>query len=199
MIEKIKSLKVKELGSVAKEIRGKIIDTVSKNGGHLASNLGVVEVCVALHYVFDSPSDKIIFDVGHQAYAHKIITGRDISTLRQYEGISGFTNPKESSHDIFYEGHSGTSISQALGVAQANKLNGKQDYTIAFIGDGSLTNGMVFEALNNCDDKDLRLIIIINDNEMSISKNVGGLHRYFSRIRTSKKYFGFKCLMYRGV
>ena len=195
MIERIKSLKIKELGSVATEIRGKIIDTVSKNGGHLASNLGVVEVCVAMHYVFDSPRDKIIFDVGHQAYAHKIITGRDISTLRQYKGISGFTNPKESDHDIFYEGHSGTSISQALGLAQANKLNGKDDYTIAFIGDGSLTNGMVFEALNNCDDKDLRLIIIINDNEMSISKNVGGMHRYFSRIRTSKKYFGFK----RGI
>ena len=195
MIEKIKSLKVKELGAVAQEIRGKIIDTVSKNGGHLASNLGVVEVSVALHYVFDSPKDKIIFDVGHQAYAHKIITGRDISSLRTYGGISGFTNPQESQHDIFYEGHSGTSISQALGVAKANKLAGCQDYTIAFIGDGSLTNGMVFEALNNCDDKSLRLIIIINDNEMSISKNVGGMHRYFSRIRTSKKYFGFK----RGI
>ncbi len=195
MIEKIKSLKVKELGAVAQGIRAKIIDTVSKNGGHLASNLGVVEVSVALHYVFNSPQDKFIFDVGHQAYAHKIITGRDISTLRKYGGVSGFTNPQESVHDIFYEGHSGTSISQALGVAKANKLSGSKDYTIAFIGDGSLTSGMVFEALNNCDDKDLRLIIIINDNEMSISKNVGGMHRYFSRIRTSKKYFGFK----RGI
>lgn len=197
MIERIKSLKVKELGAVAEEIRKEIIDTVSKNGGHLASNLGVVEASVALHYVFNSPQDKIIFDVGHQCYAHKIITGRrdSFSTLRQRNGISGFTNRCESEHDIFNEGHSGTSISQALGIAKSNKILGKKDYTIAFIGDGSLTNGMVYEALNNCDDKDLRLIIIINDNEMSISKNVGGMHNYFSRIRTSKKYFGFK----RGV
>ncbi|MBQ7907276.1 MAG: 1-deoxy-D-xylulose-5-phosphate synthase [Clostridia bacterium] len=196
-LEDLKSKKVSELGAVCGEIRGQIIDAVSKNGGHLASNLGIIEATVALHYVFNSPKDKIIFDVGHQCYAHKILTGRDkeLSTLRQLGGLSGFTSRQESRHDVFYEGHSGASISAALGIAEANRIKGDDSYTVAVIGDGSVTNGMVYEALNNCNNKQLRLIILINDNEMSISKNVGGMHNHFSKIRTSKKYFGFK----RGV
>lgn len=200
-LEKIKSLKVSELGKACGEIREEIIDAVSKNGGHLASNLGVVEASVALHYVFDSPKDKIIFDVGHQCYAHKIITGREkeLSTLRRLGGLSGFTSRQESVHDIFNEGHSGASISAALGIAEANRLKGDDSYTIAVIGDGSVTNGMVYEALNNCNNNQLRLIIVINDNEMSISKNVGGMHKHFSKIRTSKKYFGFKHGVEKGL
>ena len=200
MISAIKEKQIKELLPVCQEIREKIIDTVSKNGGHLSSNLGMVEVTVALHKVFDSPSDKIIFDVGHQCYAHKIITGREneFDTLRTFGGISGFPNRKESEHDVLNEGHSGTSISAALGIAEANKLLGKNDYTVAIIGDGSLTNGMVYEALNNCSGKDLKLIILVNDNEMSISKNVGGIHNYFSRLRTGKRYSILKRRIKRG-
>lgn len=193
-LEELKTKKVEELGSVSAELRRKIVDTVSANGGHLASNLGIVDATVALHYVFDSPNDKIIFDVGHQCYAHKLLTGREneFGTLRQYGGISGFTSRQESCHDILNEGHSGTSVSQALGIAEANKLKGNDDYVIAVVGDGSFTNGMIYEALNNCADKELKLIILLNDNEMSISKNVGGVHGYLSKIRTSKKYFGLK-------
>ena len=200
MIEVIKSKKVKELGPVCDEIRQKIIEAVSKNGGHLSSNLGMVEPTIALHRVFNSPNDKFVFDVGHQCYAHKIITGRGdaLSLLRQFDGVSGFPNRSESEHDILNEGHSGTSISAALGIAEANKLLGKDDYTIAIIGDGSLTNGMVYEALNNCAGKDLKLIILVNDNEMSISKNVGGLHNYFSKVRVSKRYFIFKRRLKKG-
>ncbi len=190
----LKSLPTDRLPELSEEIREVIIDTVSKNGGHLASNLGMVEPTVVLHRVFDSPKDKIIFDVGHQCYAHKLLTGRydKFSTLRKFGGLSGFTNPKESEHDIFYEGHSGTSVSAALGIATANKLRGDDGYTVAIVGDGSLTNGMIYEALNNCSDSKLNLIIIINDNEMSISSNVGGLHNYLSRLRISKGYFTFK-------
>ena len=190
----IKTLSAEELQTLAAEIREVIIDTVSKNGGHLASNLGMVEATIALHKNFDSPNDKIVFDVSHQCYTHKLLTGRykDFSTLRQSGGISGFTNRIESEHDIFTEGHSGSSISAALGIAAANKILGKNDYTIAIVGDGSLTNGMIYEALNNCADKNLNLIIILNDNDMSISRNIGGLHDYLSRIRTSKRYYHLK-------
>ncbi len=200
ILKELKGMSYKQLTALSQEIREKIIDTVSKNGGHLSSNLGMVEATVALHKVFDSPNDKFIFDVGHQCYAHKIITGRDdeFSTLRTYGGISGFPNRGESEHDILNEGHSGTSISSALGIAEANKLMGKENYTVAIIGDGSLTNGMVYEALNNCSGKDLRLIILVNDNEMSISRNVGGLHNYFSSIRVSKRYFIFKRRLKKG-
>lgn len=195
-LSEIKSLKVKELTPIVDEIREKIIDTVSKNGGHLASNLGMVEATVALHRVFSSPSDKLIFDVGHQAYAHKIITENERSvpfdTLRTYGGASGFTSPCESKHDAFFAGHSGTSISSALGIAEANMLNGDSSYTVAIIGDGSFTNGMAYEALNNASRKGLKLIILVNDNEMSISQNVGGLARYLSKIRVSRGYFRFK-------
>ncbi len=190
----VKTLSSSQLTELAQELRETIICTVSKNGGHLASNLGVVEATIALHRVFNSPQDKFIFDVGHQCYAHKLLTGRveGFDTLRQYGGTSGFCNPRESEHDPLYEGHCGTSLSAALGIAEANRMQGKEDYTVAIVGDGALTNGMIYEALNNCAGKNLNLIILINDNEMSISKNVGGLHRYMSKIRNSKGYFSFK-------
>lgn len=190
----IKSLSPDELYHLSGEIRNKIVETVSKNGGHLASNLGMVEATVALHKVFDLPNDKLVFDVGHQCYTHKLLTGRydSFSTIRQYGGISGFPNKSESEYDVLNEGHSGTSVSAALGIARANKLNGNDNYAVAIVGDGSLTNGLIYEALNNCADEKLNLIILVNDNEMSISQNVGGLHRYLTRIRTSKKYFHLK-------
>ncbi len=193
-LSEIKTMSKKELNQLAGEIREKIITAVSQNGGHLASNLGMVEATIALHTVFNSPYDKLIFDVGHQSYAHKILTGREheLKALRTFGGISGFPRREESEHDILSEGHSGTSISSALGIAEANKLLGKDDYTVAIIGDGSLTNGMVYEALNNSAKKDLRLIVLVNDNEMSISKNVGGLSKYLSKIRVSRGYFRFK-------
>lgn len=148
----------------------------------------------ALHKVFDSPKDRIVFDVGHQCYAHKMLTGRinELDTLRKYNGLSGFPSKNESEHDVLNEGHCGTSISAALGIAEANRINNNDSFVVAVVGDGALTNEMIYEALNNCSDKQLNLIILINDNEMSISQNVGGLHNYFSRIRTSKRYFSFK-------
>lgn len=190
----IKGLPQAELEKLAAEIRNEIIGTVSENGGHLASNLGIVEATIALHRVFNTPRDKIVFDVSHQCYAHKLLTGRykDFKTLRKHNGISGFTNPDESEYDTFVSGHSGTSISTALGLASAAKIKGDGNYSVAVIGDGSFTNGMAYEALNNCGDTELNLIILLNDNEMSISKNVGGMHRSLSTIRTSKRYFAFK-------
>lgn len=192
--EELKSLSIEELTLLAGEIREKIIDTVSENGGHLASNLGIVEVTLALHRVFNAPADKILFDVGHQSYAHKLVTGRAeaFSSLRQKGGISGFEKRGESEYDAMSEGHSGTSLSQALGLAAANRLSGSAAYTVCVIGDGSLTNGMIYEALNNCDNKELRLLIVVNDNDMSISENVGGVHSHLTKIRTSKRYFSFK-------
>lgn len=190
----IKGLSYKELDELAKEIRNVITDTVSKNGGHLASNLGIVETTLAIHRVFDTPKDTVIFDVGHQCYAHKLITGRfeEFPTLRKKGGISGFLNKSESEYDVFTEGHSGTSLSQALGLAAAAAKSDPSKYVIAIIGDGSFTNGMIYEALNNCFDNAKNLIIILNDNEMSISKNVGALSKYLTKIRTSKKYFTAK-------
>ena len=169
------------------------METVSKNGGHLASNLCIVELTIALHRVFDSPEDKIIFDVGHQSYVHKLLTGRreEFSTLRTWGGISGFPKISESEHDAFGAGHSSTSISAAAGIAVANSLAGNNAYTVAVVGDGAFTGGMIYEALNNCADKE-RLIIVLNDNDMSISPNVGGMSRYFSKVRSSAKYFKFK-------
>lgn len=194
LTNKIKEMSSDELLALSKDIRERIIRTVSQNGGHLASNLGMVEATIALHKIFDLDKDKIIFDVGHQCYTHKLLTGRNaqFDTLRQYNGLSGFCNRFESDYDVLNEGHCGTSISAALGIAEANKLQGSEVYTVAVVGDGALTNGMIYEALNNCADKQLKLIILINDNEMSISKNVGGLHSYLSSIRTSKRYFSFK-------
>ena len=201
MLEKIKTprdldaLGKKEIKELSGEIREKIIDTVAENGGHLSSNLGIVETTVALHRVFDVPSDTLIFDVGHQAYAHKLLTGRyeKFNTLRQYGGISGFTNRGESECDFITAGHSGTALSTALGKARANKLSGSDAYVVAVIGDGSFTNGETFEALDMCGSSEkLRLVIVLNDNEMSISKNVGGLSGHFSRTRASRKYHDFK-------
>ncbi len=200
MLENIKSPKDiknfddKQLESLASEIREKIISVVSKNGGHLGSNLGLVEATLVLHRMFDMPNDKLIFDVGHQCYTHKLLTGRyeAFDTLRTGGGISGFTNRFESDYDAFTAGHSGSSLSTALGVATAEHMKGTKNYTVALVGDGSFTNGMIYEALNNCNNKPVNLIIILNDNEMSISQNVGSLAEYLSRIRTNKKYFNFK-------
>ncbi len=196
----LKGLSKKELCTLVSEIRSKIITTVSKNGGHLASNLGIVELTLALHLAFSFPEDSLIFDVGHQAYAHKLITGRrdNFATLRQSGGLSGFTNRGESPYDIMTAGHSGSSLSYAVGIAEANRIAGNNAYTVAVIGDGSFTNGMIYEALNNAASNHLRLIIVLNDNEMSISQNVGSLSRYFTRMRTGKAYFTFKLVMKRG-
>ena len=189
----IKALSEDELLILSDEIRRVLLETVSVNGGHLAANLCVVELSIALHRVFDSPNDKIIFDVGHQSYVHKLLTGRreSFSTLRKFGGISGFPKRSESEHDAFGAGHSSTSISAAAGIAAANLLCGKDNYTVAVVGDGAFTGGMIYEALNNCEDKD-KLIIVLNDNDMSISPNVGGMSKYFSKVRSSVKYFRFK-------
>ncbi len=190
----LKKLNITELETLATEIRSKMIKTVSQNGGHLSSNLGVVELSIAMHKIFNSPNDKFVWDVGHQVYAHKILTGRvgDFDTLRTENGISGFCAPNESEHDVFYSGHSSTSISAALGIAEANKKLGKKDYTIAVIGDGALTGGMAYEALNNAGRSGTRLIVILNDNEMSISENVGSMARYLAVVRSKPKYNKFK-------
>ena len=189
----LKALHESELPLLASEIREALLKTVSENGGHLAANLCAVELTLALHRVFDTPEDKIIFDVGHQSYVHKLLTGRreEFSTLRKLGGISGFPKRSESEHDAFGAGHSSTSISAAAGIAAANSLCGKESYTIAVVGDGAFTGGMIYEALNNCADLE-RLIIVLNDNDMSISPNVGGMSRYFSKVRSSVKYFAFK-------
>ncbi len=191
----IKTLSQDELASLADEIRHTIIDTVSKGGGHLASNLGIVETTLALHRVFSTPEDKIIFDVSHQSYAHKLITGRceRFHSLRKFGGISGFTDKNESEHDTVTVGHSGSSVSATLGIAEANKLAGKDSYAVAVVGDGSFTNGMIYEAINVCADcTGLNLLIVLNDNEMSITKNVGGITQYLSRVRTSRGYLNLK-------
>ena len=190
----IKELKAGELKELAAEIREVILNTAAANGGHLSSNLGIVEATLALHKVFDSPNDRIIFDVSHQSYVHKLLTGRyeEFSTLRKSGGISGFSNPAESAHDPCVQGHCGSSLSEALAFAVSDSLDGKENYTVAVVGDGAFTNGMIYEALNNCSEKNLRLIILLNDNEMSISKNIGGLNKSFRRMRSSAGYFRFK-------
>ena len=182
----IRKLNNAELNTLAQEIRDLIINTVASSGGHLASSLGAVEIALALHFVFNTPQDKIIWDVGHQTYAHKIITGRkdQFSTLRKEGGISGFPKREESVYDVFNVGHSGTSISAAAGFAQAKCLKGERDKIIAVIGDGSMTTGMAFEALNWAGDCKKDMIIVLNDNEMSISPNVGALSSYLNRVMT---------------
>lgn len=195
--EDLKNLNAKDLRLLSEEIRKYIINTVSETGGHLASNLGVVELSVALHRVFNSPEDKIIWDVGHQAYIHKLLTGRreELKTLRTYGGLSGFPKRSESEHDAFETGHSSTSISAALGLAKARDLAGEDSNVLAVIGDGALTGGMAFEALNHAGDFPTRLIVILNDNNMSISSNIGGMANYLSKIRTVPAYFKFKAQM----
>ena len=190
----IKNLNYDALKELAQEIRDYMIEVISKNGGHLAPNLGVVELTLALHKVFNCPKDKIIWDVGHQSYIHKIITGRReaFKTLRQYNGLSGFPKIQESEYDAFGTGHSSTSISAALGMAIARDLKGEDNEVIAVIGDGSMTGGMAYEALNNAGDLQKKLIIILNDNEMSIAKNVGAMSDYLYQLRTAKTYTRIK-------
>ncbi len=193
----VKAIDDKKLPLLAEEVRDVITSTVSANGGHLASNLGAVELTIAIHKVFNSPDDKIIWDVGHQVYTHKLLTGRyeEFKTLRQENGISGFSRPNESEHDIVYSGHSSVSISTALGIAAANSVNGKKDYAVAVIGDGALTGGLVYEALNNAGRmKNSRLIIILNDNGMSISKNVGHLAKRLAKMRSRSGYYKLKAV-----
>lgn len=184
----VKKLDLEELRGLCKEIREEILSTVSKNGGHLASNLGVVELTVALHYIFDLPRDKLVWDVGHQSYAHKLLTGRSdrFKTLRQYGGISGFPKREESPYDAFDSGHSGTSISAALGMAEALRKKGEDGKVIAIIGDGSMTAGVAFEGLNQAGHIKRDLIVVLNDNEMSISRNVGALSSYLNRLMTGE-------------
>lgn len=191
--EDLKALNKDEIPILCSEIRDFLINNVERSGGHLASNLGVTELTVALHRVFDSPRDHIIFDVGHQSYVHKILTGRRerFQDLRRPGGLSGFTSMKESVHDPFGAGHSSTAVSAALGYAEAERLSGSDAYTVAVVGDGAYTGGMIHEALNNCD-PELRLIIILNENGMSISVNKGRFASYLSRVRMSKGYMRWK-------
>ncbi len=197
----IKGLSHKEIKALAQEIRNEIINVVGKNGGHLASNLGVVELTLALHRVFDSPNDAIIWDVSHQCYAHKLLTGRydSFSTLRQKDGISGFTNTQESPHDYFINGHSSTSISSALGLLTSWELNKKEGKVIAVIGDGALTGGLAFEGLCNAGQLCKNLIVILNDNQMSIDHNTGAISRYLSRLTMTKSYQSFRYSIDRTI
>ena len=191
--KELRELSEEDVPALADELRSYIVEVVSKNGGHLASNLGVVELTLALHRVFNTPEDKIVWDVGHQAYAHKIITDRRDSfpTIRTPGGISGFTKRSESPYDPFGTGHSSTSISAAAGFAEASRIDGRDNYSIAVIGDGAMTGGLAYEALNNIN-RDSRLIIVLNDNEMSISASTGGLADYLSRIRSRPGYHSTK-------
>jgi 1-deoxy-D-xylulose-5-phosphate synthase len=197
----LRRLKPEQLRQLADELRAEMIDAVSTSGGHLGSGLGVVELTVAIHYVFNTPEDKLVWDVGHQCYPHKIITGRRdrIRTLRQGGGLSGFTKRSESEYDPFGAAHSSTSISAALGFAVANKLQGKPGRGIAVIGDGSMSAGMAYEAMNNAAQAGNRLIVILNDNDMSIAPPVGGLSAYLARMVSSSEYLGIRSLASRAV
>ncbi|HWX12036.1 MAG TPA: 1-deoxy-D-xylulose-5-phosphate synthase N-terminal domain-containing protein, partial [Trinickia sp.] len=187
----LRRLDRRQLKPLADELRAFVLDSVSQTGGHLSSNLGTVELTIALHYVFDTPGDRIVWDVGHQTYPHKILTGRrdQMHSLRQRGGISGFPRRTESEYDTFGTAHSSTSISAALGMAVASKLAGENRFSIAVIGDGAMTAGMAFEAMNNagvCDD--LPLLVILNDNDMSISPPVGALNRHLARLMSGRFY-----------
>ena len=186
-LKKIPEIKLQK---VADELREELIDAVSVTGGHLGASLGVVELSVALHYIFNTPNDKLIWDVGHQCYPHKILTGRKdkIKTLRQGNGLSGFTKRSESEYDPFGAAHSSTSISSALGIAVANKLANKSDNVVAVIGDGAISAGMAYEAMNNAGASKAKMIVILNDNDMSIAKPVGAMRTYLAKL--------FTCLLY---
>lgn len=190
----LKTLNISELSLLAEEIRQEIITTVSRQGGHLASSLGAVEITLAWHYVFDSPKDQIVWDVGHQSYAHKLISGRreSFSSLRALGGLSGFPKCSESEHDAFETGHSATSISAALGLAQAKRLQGEKGLVTAVIGDGAMTGGLSFEAINHAGHMGASVLVILNDNDMSIDQNVGALSRQLNRLRTGPAYLSFK-------
>ncbi|MEG1932829.1 MAG: 1-deoxy-D-xylulose-5-phosphate synthase N-terminal domain-containing protein, partial [Pygmaiobacter sp.] len=189
----LKNLSSAQLQLLCDDIRDFLIEHVSKTGGHLSSNLCTVELTVALHRIFNTPQDKIVFDVGHQCYTHKILTGRSamFDSLRQPGGLSGFPNPFESEHDCFISGHGNTAISAAIGIARAKKLKQEEGTVIAVVGDGAFTGGMVYEGINNIDKLD-NLIVVLNDNKMSISKNVGAVSRYLTRLRTSPEYHSAK-------
>jgi len=190
----IKKLSINELQILSKEVRKEMIDAVSVTGGHLGAGLGVVELTIALHYVFDTPNDKIIWDVGHQTYPHKILTGRKdkIKTLRQGNGLSGFTKRSESEYDPFGAAHSSTSISAALGIATANKLEKKSNQVVAVIGDGAISAGMAYEAMNNAGSSKTKMIVVLNDNDMSISKPVGAMRSYLAKLLSGKLYLSFR-------
>ena len=192
--EQISSLTRSELRQLTRELREKVVRVVASNGGHLASNLGVVELTLALHLAFDFATDRLIWDVGHQTYIHKLLTGRvaEFGSLRQFKGISGFPKPEESPYDHFIAGHSSTSISAALGMAKARDLQGQQHHVVAVIGDGALTGGMAWEALNHTGDSGTRLIVVLNDNEMSIARNVGAMSSYLAKARTAPRYLQTK-------
>lgn len=192
--EDIKGLNDCQLNQLAEDIRQFLINSISKTGGHLSSNLGIVELTIALHKVFDSPTDQIFFDVGHQSYVHKILTGRikDFKTLRQYKGLSGFQKRKESIHDVWEAGHSSTSLSAAIGMAVARDLKKQHHHVIPVIGDAAFASGMSFEALNQIGEEQRNLIIVLNDNDMSISKNVGAMHETLTKMRVSKSYTTLK-------
>ncbi len=201
--EDLRKLPVEKLPEVCRELRGFIIDSLASNPGHFASSMGAVEIIVALHYVFDTPSDHIVYDVGHQAYAHKILTGRReaFHTQRTLGGLSGFPNPNESGYDSFVAGHAGNSISAALGMAVADRLTpgNENRKSVAVIGDASISNGLAFEGLNNASNSPNNLLIILNDNDMSIDDNVGGLHTYLSTLSTSKGYNRWRNRLYQGM
>lgn len=188
----VKKLNIEQLNLLCGELRDEITEKVSETGGHLASNLGTVELTVALHYVFDSPDEPIIWDVGHQCYTHKILTGRDITGIRTEGGLSGFPKSAESEHDIFVAGHASTSISAALGIAQAKKISGDEGSVVAVVGDGACSGGMIYEAMNNAGRSGTNLVVVLNDNEMSISPNVGAMAKYLANIRSKESYFRFK-------
>lgn len=186
----LKGLSNEELNILSEDIRHFLINRLSQTGGHIGANLGVVELTIALHKCFDSPKDKFLWDVGHQSYVHKILTGRakNFDTLRQYKGLSGFPKMNESEHDVWETGHSSTSLSAAMGMAVARDLKKEDSYIIPIIGDGALTGGMALEALNHIGDEKKNMIVILNDNEMSIAPNVGALHQVLGRLRTAGKY-----------
>jgi 1-deoxy-D-xylulose-5-phosphate synthase len=197
----LKKLSLEELTQVSCEVRALVMETIQAVGGHYASNLGTVELTVALHHVFDSPWDRIVWDVGHQAYPHKILTGRrdKLNTIRQLGGLSGFLSREESVHDAFGAGHASTSISAALGMAVARDLTGGSNHVVAVIGDGALTGGMAFEALNNVGHLGTKMIVILNDNEMSIAPNVGAISKYLNQIRTDPRYTNVKAAAERAL
>ena len=190
----IKKLSTSQLQKLADEVREELINVVSETGGHLGPGLGVIELTVALHYIFDTPNDKLIWDVGHQTYPHKILTGRKdkIRTLRQGNGLSGFTKRSESEYDPFGAAHSSTSISSALGIAVANKLSNKSNNVIAVIGDGAISAGMAYEAMNNAGTSNTKMIVILNDNDMSIAKPVGAMRSYLAKLFSGKVYFSLR-------
>src|SRR6185295_5470917 len=186
----LRALDLAQLKRLAEELRAFVIESVSKTGGHLSSNLGTVELTIALHYVFNTPDDRIVWDVGHQTYPHKILTGRreDMARLRMHGGISGFPRRSESNYDTFGTAHSSTSISAALGMAIAAKQKGEHRHTVAVIGDGAMSAGMAFEGMNNAGVHDTNLLVILNDNDMSISPAVGGMNRYLARLVSGRVY-----------